>query len=237
VTRLLVLTALDLEARALARHLGLPPGSRPRGAGGRDPVQVIAVGVRAIHLDTCVPGTAPELVLSAGVCGGLAPGLPAGALVVPEVVLTADGDRLVPVRAPGLEAHGTLATTRDIVATAADKARLHLRTGAIAADMESAAILTWAAARGWPALVVRAVADPSNRAVPRDLAAVIDDDGRVHPFRAIRTALTRPGAIPDALALRAGTEAALLAVARAVARLASGSGGIASPAGRRGARS
>jgi adenosylhomocysteine nucleosidase len=193
----------------------------------------MAVGVRAVHIDARTAGLHADLVVASGVCGGLAPGLPSGALVVPEVVLTADGGRLVPARVPGLEARGTLVTTWEVVATAADKARLHLRTNAAAVDMESGPILAWAAARGWPALVIRAVADPSERAVPPDLSAVIDDDGRVRPLRALRTALARPGAIPDALALRAGTEAALLTVARALARLGGGPGAAAPAAGRR----
>lgn len=230
MTRALVLTALDLEARALARHLGLPPVPGSRGARfANSALEVVAVGLRAIHIDTRTAGTHPDLVVSAGVCGGLAPGLTSGTLVVPDVVLAADGSRLVPARVHALDPRGTLATARDLVATAADKARLHLHTGAIAVDMESAPILAWAAARGWPAFVVRAVADSSERAVPRDLSALIDDDGRVHPLRALRTALARPGAIPDALALRAGTEAALLTVARALARLVAG--GAAAPAG------
>src|SRR5262249_29258685 len=89
-------------------------------------------------------------------------------------------------------------------------------------DMESAAILDWAGARGWPAVVVRAVADPADLGLPDDLASVVDEDGRLHPLRAVRAALARPRAIPAALALRAGTEAALPSVAHVLPQIVAG---------------
>src|SRR5207253_935925 len=83
---------------------------------------------------------------------------------------------------------------------------------ALACDMESAAILEWARARGIPAMVIRAVSDTSVRGVPADLAAVVESDGRVRTIRAVRAVLARPRAFVDALTLRSGTNAALKAV-------------------------
>ena len=220
MTRLLVLTAIDLEARDLARHLGLAPvtGSAwPRFAGGA--LEVVAVGIGACHLAPRLATAAPALVVSAGACGALAPALAVGALVVPETVLATDGRRHATAAAGGLRRHGTLATTDTVLEDAAAKSRLWLATGALAVDMESAPILEWAAARGVPAVVVRAVSDPASRGVPADLARVVRD-GRVRPLRAVSAVLARPRALADAMALRTGTAAALKTVATALGTLA-----------------
>jgi adenosylhomocysteine nucleosidase len=217
---LLVLTAVDLEARELARHLGLAPvtGSPwPRFAGGA--LEVVAVGVGAAHCRSRLDDTAPSLIVSAGTCGALAPELPVGALVVPESVIAPDGRRLPTVAAGGLRRHGSLVTTDHVLEDAAAKSRLWLSTGALAVDMESWPILEAAAARGVPALVVRGVSDSAGRGVPADLARVIQDD-RVRPMRAVGAVLARPRALADAIALRAGTTAALKTVATTLATLA-----------------
>jgi hypothetical protein len=86
--------------------------------------------------------------------------------------------------------------------------------------MESAVIVDWAHARGLGAAVVRGVSDTAEHGVPADLAASVGEDGRVRTISAVRAALGRRGALRDALALRRGTNAALAAVAGALARVA-----------------
>jgi len=107
-----------------------------------------------------------------------------------------------------------------VLEDAAAKSRCWLQTGALAVDMESAAILDWAAAHALPGLVIRGVSDPAARGVPADLARVVQDDGRVRPMRAVTAMLARPRALADAVALRAGTTAALRTVAAALGTLA-----------------
>jgi adenosylhomocysteine nucleosidase len=222
VTRLLVLTAVDLEARTLARHLGLDPvagAGWPRFAGGV--LEIIPIGVAASQLALRLrEAVSPTLVVSAGVCGALAPELAVGALVVPEAVLGPDGRRYATAAVAGARRHGTLLTTDRVLEDGAAKSRRWLQTGALAVDMESAPILEWAAARGVPALVVRAVSDPAGRGVPADLARIVQTDGRVRPMRAVSAMLARPGALADAVALRAGTTSALKTVAVMLGTLA-----------------
>jgi adenosylhomocysteine nucleosidase len=222
VTRVAVFTAVDLEARTLARLLGLPAlggGDWPHFAAGA--LDLIGVGPRARLLEVRTAGLAPPaLVVSAGVCGALSPELRAGDLVVPDVVLGPAGERFATVELLGLPRTGALATVTDVVATPAAKARLWVETRALACDMESAAILAWARSRGIPAAVIRGVSDPADRGVPADLAAVVEPDGRVRTARAVRAVLARPRAIADAMTLRSGTSAALKAVARALGRVA-----------------
>ena len=222
MTRVLVLTALDIEARGLARHLGLlpVPGARlPHFSNGI--LELAAVGLRASRLaERAVNWRARDLVISAGVCGALAPALSVGALVVPTAVLGPDGDRWPAASVPALSADGVLLTVGDVVESAAQKARLWMETGALAVDMESAPILAWARERGTPAAVVRAVADDAERGIPAALAAAVRDDGRVRPLRAVSAALARASALGDLLELRAGTDAALKTTAAALATMA-----------------
>ena len=219
--RLLVLTAVDVEARGLARHLGLAPvaGPFPRFAGGQ--VEIAVVGLAAAHLATRLTAPPPStLVVSAGACGALAPELAVGALVVPETVIAPDGRRFATAAIGGLARQGTLVSSERVLEDAAGKSRLWLASGALAVDMESATIVAWAAAHGLPAVVVRAVSDSAARGVPADLARVVQDDGRVRPLRAVSAVLARPRALADAMALRAGTAAALKTVAATLGRLA-----------------
>jgi adenosylhomocysteine nucleosidase len=222
VRALLILTAIDLEARTLARHLGLAPvsgGEWPHFRGGS--VELACVGLRASALAARAPHwRLPALVISAGACGALAPELPEGALVVPEAVVTEDGQRTATAPVRGIDATGTLVSVTRVIASAADKARLWMETGAIACDMESAAIAAWAGNQGLGCAVVRGVSDTADHGVPADLAASVGEDGRVRGVAAVRAALGRRGALRDALALRRGTNAALASVAAALARIA-----------------
>jgi adenosylhomocysteine nucleosidase len=221
VTRVLVLTALDVEARGLARQLGLtsvPGATFPHFSTGV--LELAAVGLRGARLaERAAAWRTPDLVVSAGACGALAPALAVGALVVPTVVLGPDGARWPTAAPPRLTPSGALLTVGDVVESAAQKSRLWMETGALAVDMESAAILAWACEHGVPGAVVRAVSDDAEHGIPAALAAAVGEDGRVRPLRAVTAALTRATALGDLLELRAGTEAALKSVAAALATL------------------
>ena len=222
MTDLLILTAIDLEARALARHLGLSavPGSAwPHFRHGS--LELACVGLRASALAARAAALRrPAVVISAGACGALAPTLDEGALVVPERVVTEDGHEEPTAALAGLEARGALLSVARVIGSAADKARLWLSTGALACDMESAAIVAWGRTQGVATAVVRGVSDTADHGVPADIAAAVADDGRVRTVHAVRAALARRGALRDALALRRGTSAALASVAAALARVA-----------------
>ena len=221
MSSILVLTAVDVEARGLARHLGLatvPDRPWPHYRAGV--LEVVCVGPRAARLTERSGWRTPTLVISAGACGALAPDLAVGALVVPEAVIGPDGGRRPAASAPPLGRAGTLLTLTDVVHAPSDKARLWIETGAVAVDTESSVILEWARAQGLPAAVVRGVSDGAASGVPRDLAAVVEPGGRVNRGHALRAMLARPAALADAIALGRGTGAALRAVAGALGRVA-----------------
>ena len=222
MSRVLVVTAVDVEARALARHLDLArqPGHAAlhyRGGG----VDVACVGPRAPHLARLADlAGAASLVVSAGTCGALAPHLAEGALVVPQVVVTLGGERQALPAWPGLAQLGGYLSVDRVVETAEAKAQLHRQSAALAVDMESATVVAWARALGLPAIIVRGVSDRADRGVPILLASVVDDAGRTRIGHALRVIMTRPHLLAHAVALRRSTSAALRTVASAVRTLA-----------------
>ena len=221
MSSILVLTAVDVEARGLARHLGLtavPESSWPHYRGGL--LEVVCVGPRAAQLAERARWRPPTLVISAGACGALAPDLAVGRLVVPEAVIGPHGARLAATPAPPLARTGTLLTVTDAVHRPSDKARLWIETGAVAIDMESFVILEWAQASGVPATVIRGVSDAAASGVPADLAAAVEPGGRVNRGHALRAMLARPAALADAIALGRATGAALKTVAAALGQVA-----------------
>ncbi len=233
---ILILTAVELEARVLARRLELPPITvLPFPAFGRGLLRVAPVGLRAGLLGSRWPrllaGFNYPLVVSSGVCGGLAPDLSVGELVVPESVLGPGGERLnvTPTRhrqateLAGAARGGTLVTSREVAATAEAKAALFASTGAVAVDLESAIILTHAGSAGCPTLVVRGVSDAAGDSVPLELIELMTPEGKLRPGRALALTVTRPRLLPRALALSRATRLALTAVARVIAAIAASS--------------
>lgn len=221
---LLVLVAVAHEARGLARPLGLARTSEGyQGAG----LGIVPVGLGAALLPRLEPalsrlGLAPRGVLVAGLAGGLAPDLSPGDLILASAVARAGGITLVPD--PTLQDRavkaletarvpfrvGPLLTVPRPVGSPEAKARLWQASSALAVDMESTPLLEWAGRRGWPAVVVRAVADGPRDPLPPDLVALVAPDGRLRPG-ALARLLARPGRLGAALAL---TKRSRLALAR-----------------------
>ncbi len=233
MSRILILTAVELEARALARQLELPAiTSLPFPAFGRDDLRLAPVGLRAGLLlsrwPSLLAGLDQPLVVSAGVCGALAPDLRAGDLVLPESVIGPAAERLnvtptAYARATGLAPaarRGTMTTSREVVATADAKSALFAETGAVAVDMESSVILAHAAFAGCPTLVVRGVSDTAHESLPPELIGLVTPAGKLSTMRALTLTVTRPRMLPRALALRQATQRALTAVARLLAAFA-----------------
>ncbi len=228
---ILILTAVELEARALARELEFPVlPSQPFLTFGRDGVRVAPVGLRAGLLETRWPhlieGIDRPLIVSAGLCGAVDPRLRPGELVIPESVLAPTGElyNVTPsqhrramsaaaTRVRTAARSGVLVTTRDVVATPEAKAELFARTGALAADMESAVILARAAVAGCTSLVVRGVSDAAAESLPPELVGLVTPEGKLRPARALALMASRPTVLPRALALGHATRKALRAVA------------------------
>ncbi len=167
-------------------------------------------------------------LLSFGVAGGLDPAMRPGALVVAETVIAPDGRKwrtdpgwraaLVAALAPiGPVGGGTLAGSDRVLASAAEKRRLFEATAAAAVDMESHAVARVAAASGVPFAVLRAVADPAERALPRTALGALDADGRLRGWRVVVSLATRPWETPGLIALALDARRAFAALRRGAA--------------------
>ncbi len=149
-------------------------------------------------------------LLSFGLAGGLAPSLPAGALVVPAHVVDENGARWA--ADPALAARfgpvaGVLLAAAYVLPTRAGKRAAWDRTGALAADLESGAVARAAQANGLPFAVLRAVCDPAGRDLPPAALCALSPDGRIRAGALAASLARRPGQIGALIAL--GREAAL----------------------------
>ncbi|MFF9124525.1 futalosine hydrolase [Streptomyces sp. NPDC014889] len=210
--RVLVATAVPVERDAVARAFAGPvreeplpalPGASLRRVPGPPAVDVIAAGVgpalaaattASVLTAAALGGAAYDLVVSAGIAGGFAPGAPVGSLVVADEITAADlgadtGEGFLPVtelgfgtvthrppealvRAMAAAASartGTVLTVSTVTGTAARADALRARhPGALAEAMEGFGVAEAAAAHRVPVLEVRAVSNPVG---PRDRAA------------------------------------------------------------------
>jgi len=151
-----------------------------------------------------------ELVIGTGVAGALSRGLKPGDLVLSDRVLMLDADgqqakqetdvSAAHVRAIGhsLASAGIAYSTGAIltshrVFTVSEKRGAKESTGAIAVDMETAAIASEAAARGLPFVAIRAVLDEVDDEVVG--AEMADQDGDVKPLAATAYLLRNPATV------------------------------------------
>ena len=207
-----VVTGLEAEAR-IAQTLGVPVavgGGQAEGAAAASE-RLAAEGVSAL--------------ISFGLAGGLDPALSAGTVLVPTAVLLdgerweADGalmDRL------GGATPGALYGGGEVVASAAAKAALFARTGAVAVDLESAAVARAARRHGLPFAVLRAVCDGAGRDLPRAALMALDGAGRIGGLRVAGAAASRPWELAGLVRLAgdaARARRALVTRVRAVGRL------------------
>ncbi|GAA2231121.1 lipoprotein [Streptomyces amakusaensis] len=215
---LLIVCALGIERFALlrgeARHgRGGHRAAGPAAGPVTGPVPVPAPGPPAGSVTVLRTGMGPRnaeravraaldqaplrhaAVLAAGFCGGLAPGMRPGDLVV--AAETRHGSAVVPCTdpgplaravagaAPGHRVHTGPLTGTDHVVRGPERARLRA-AGAIAADMESAAVLLAAVRAGpRPVAAVRVIVD----APEHELVRIGTVRGGISAFRVLRSVL------------------------------------------------
>ncbi len=170
----IVIAGLEIEAR-IARRAGLRTlvvGGKPekRAAGIADAIASGATGL-----------------ISFGIAGGLDPKLVPGTVLLPETVHTDRGEMFVAddkwrrrllTHIPGAVS-GAIYGGEAVVSRVADKRALFGRTKALAVDLESGLVARAATAAGIPFVVLRSVADPAHRNLPRAAVLGLNDEGRV----------------------------------------------------------
>jgi adenosylhomocysteine nucleosidase len=168
---------------------------------------------------------APALVISWGLCGGLDAGLRPGDLIVGAEVVSEAGviptDEAVTssLRRRLTDAGARVALGRFVgveapVLTASAKAELRRATGAAAVDMESAIAGRFALERHAPFAILRAVADPADRDLPRLVVKAMDSAGRINVAAVIEELIRSPGQFTRLIAAARDSKAAFRALNR-----------------------
>jgi adenosylhomocysteine nucleosidase len=224
---LVVLTALAAEAKAIKSTAGADVAGRHTQL-GHGPHEYRAAR-RALHIRTVQCGMGRDRVFhgaaladawgvgSIGISGGLAPGLPRGAIVLAErIVESVAGkntkyhnylpdeqllDKLeTALRLSGIiYRRGAILCSAKPLLTASEKAAAHGTTGAIAVDMESGGAAAAAAAQSLPFFSVRVICDPAERSLDGRLLKGVDPEGNGRPLRMLITVLKNPWLIVGAV--------------------------------------
>lgn len=129
-----------------------------------------------------IPDVPIEAAVCTGFAGALANHLSARTLIVGDPLLDASGaEHATPLagqlagaaqRANLACLRGALVTVANVADTPEEKARLHRELGALAVDMESAALAAALAERGIPAAAARVVLDTAAEEIPASLGAL-----------------------------------------------------------------
>lgn len=155
----------------------------------------------------------PQCVIAAGFAGALDPALQIGDVILAENY----SSPALLARCRLLHRLGTLTTQTHPVETVVAKRALAAATGAIAVDMETAAIATECSRAGVPLLALRAISDAAAEPLPVPFADWFDlARQRPRPLRLLRHLGRRPSAIVPFVRFVRGLQRARSALGRAV---------------------
>lgn len=183
--RVAVLFALEREATPFRRLAKRFPAVR---------ITVSGVGRAAARAASLLAlEESPRLVIAAGFCGALVPGLRVGDIVRSPRILTVDY----------------------LVFDPDEKRTLGALHAADAVDMESAAVAEVCAAKGVPFLTVRAVSDTVDTALSPELVRLLSG-GNVSPWKALKALLRKPSLLGEFRRLARDTKHAARQLAAAL---------------------
>jgi|SRR5579863_5775584 len=191
--KIAIVAALEREVRPLVRKW---PVDRREYDGRRftlfekDGVVVICAGIGAgvarRATEAVISLHRPRVVLSAGFAGALDRGLKVGQIVIPRVIVDAQDGSRVEI---GL-GNGVLVSAMAI-ADAEQKSKLASAYAAQAVDMEAAAVVKQAEARGVNCLAVKVISDEMDfEMLPLD--RFVDHDGRFRTASFVAYFIARP---------------------------------------------
>ncbi|MCP4578922.1 MAG: hypothetical protein GY846_21820 [Deltaproteobacteria bacterium] len=160
-----------------------------------------------------------------GVSGGLDPGLGIGDLVFADAVFMEQDDGISLVWKRGgrnseetflcrdakdaAVRWGSVVTVKQAVLNAADKQAFFDRTGIMAVDMETAAVVRAASRSGLPFFAVRSICDTADVTVPEPLYQCVDQKGRPRFPYLLGLIIRKPSIISHLLRMKKDFNAAL----------------------------
>jgi adenosylhomocysteine nucleosidase len=203
-----VVVALASEARTLAQN-AKPDRMTPLPGGSA--LYLSGMGPAAAHRAAHALADAGATALAVfGVAGALNQTLRNGELFCPERILDEHGhayavntawharlrQAMLATQLP-LCTDGALLSVQAPLLTAADKQAAYARIGALAVDMESAAVAAAAHERKLPFVVLRAIVDEAADAIPTALNNSIDAWGNPRTFGLLAALCRHPSVLAD----------------------------------------
>jgi hopanoid-associated phosphorylase len=202
---IITVVGLAFEARVAAR---IAPGAG---------MQVICNGTNQTLATSLAEAIAKgcDGLISFGVAGGLSPQLKPGTCVVGSTILSgparfptdADWSGKLLRCAPDA-VYGVIAGVSAPMAQPSAKHALHIRTGAIAVDMESHIVASVGAAHGLPVAAIRTIADPAQRILPQAVLVAVRPNGTTDVTAMLRWMTRRPRDLPGLLRIALDASAA-----------------------------
>ncbi len=151
-----------------------------------------------------------SVVGNIGVSGGLASDLTPGTVILGDPILTSahqhtgyrasytPNAQLLNILEASLKENafpyrrGPILCSPQPIESPENKAAAHLKTGALAVDMESAGAAEAARQAGLPFFCIRVVCDPAGRRVEKKLFVGVDKEGNNQPMQLIRPLIREP---------------------------------------------
>jgi adenosylhomocysteine nucleosidase len=200
-----IVVALASEARTLTHH-AKPERLTPLAEGAA--LWLSGMGLAAAqHAAQELVNAGAKALAVFGVAGALDPSLSSGSLLCPDVVLDESGARYatdalwrkrlqqsVPAT---LQAQGSLLSVLEPLLSVAQKARAYQRSGAMAVDMESAAVAAVAQRHSLPFISLRAIVDEATDTVPAALNNSVDAWGRPRALGLMAALCRHPSVLGD----------------------------------------
>jgi adenosylhomocysteine nucleosidase len=241
-----IITAMPEEFRAVADSLGaaavMPVGVFP---GGRfswrgHEFLLVQSGVgfdnAARAVERLIRDEHPDLLISTGFCGAIAPELQAGDVVVANMIVIAHENGFEEIPAPlspigqtfiACQAvlgkkfvGGTFVSTSCITSKKRLAGMLPGHYPNPVVEMESGAIAIIAVENNIPLLAVRAVSDPADEELSFSLDEFCDQDMRsIRPYKVLLTILRKPRIIPQLVRLSRGSRTAAQSLTSTFSRL------------------
>ncbi len=219
MTKLGILVAMSVECRSLTTKR-VPQG----GCLELDQHCLIGLsGAGPAAADRCVDlliQAGAKSLISWGCAAALAPGIHPGDLILPDRIACKNGQlietdeswrkRLTSKLEGQIHLYsGLLAESDRIVARADEKQAIHATKGAIALDMESAAVARAAERHRMPFLAIRSVVDPVDVTLPPSIEGAFDDKGILHVRKMLLSAFLHPVDFIDIIQLGRHFDAAM----------------------------
>lgn len=148
-----------------------------------------------------------KALVSAGLCGGLDPGLKTGDLVLGERVVSEQGDLVIADKRLAAAAdkfsprHVAIFGSDEIIDSVEKKQALYRRFAAETVDMESHGAARAAGNSGIPFIAIRVVADAASRVLPKAAFRAVSPSGGVNVLNVLVDCLQQPQQFEQIFAL------------------------------------